>query len=166
MIITDDVNIAKQATHPTTTAKVPHPYEFVHDDIGYNYRMPNINAALGCAQMERLSEFLAIKTDLAAKWRSFFDGYNVSFCNAIKGTKANNWLNSIILDSRRDRDSFLAYTNENGVMTRPVWQLMSQLKMFQRYQTDELKNSLWLQDRVVNLPSSIPDGLLREKSAL
>lgn len=162
MIFTDNEELAKRAKHITTTAKVPHPYEFVHDEIGYNYRMPNLNAALGCAQMERLDEILAIKTNLAGQWCEFFDSHNINFCNAVEGNKANYWLNTIVLDSRMDRDKFLKVTNDNGVMTRPVWRLMSQLEMFKDCQTDDLKNSLWLQDRVVNIPSSIPDGALRK----
>jgi aminotransferase in exopolysaccharide biosynthesis len=162
MIITDDADLAKRAKYVTTTAKVPHPYEFVHDELGYNYRMPNLNAALGCAQMERLDEFLAIKNKLADQWNEFFDGQNINFCNAVSGSKANYWLNAIVLDSKMDRDKFLKFTNDNGVMTRPVWQLMSQLKMFKDCQTDGLKNSLWLQDRVVNIPSSVPDGALKK----
>ena len=162
MLITDNADLAKRAKHITTTAKVPHPYEFVHDEIGYNYRMPNLNAALGCAQMERLDEFLAIKNKLADQWNEFFDGQNINFCNAVSGSKANYWLNAIVLDSKMDRDKFLKFTNDNGVMTRPVWQLMSQLRMFKDCQTDGLKNSLWLQDRVVNIPSSVPDGALKK----
>jgi len=162
MIITNDANLAKRAKHITTTAKVPHPYEFVHDEIGYNYRMPNLNAALGCAQMERLDECLAIKNKLADQWCEFFDGQNINFCNAVEGSKANYWLNAIVLDSRLERDKFLKFTNDNGVMTRPVWQLMSRLEMFKDCQTDGLKNSLWLQDRVVNIPSSVPDEALKK----
>ena len=162
MIITDDDILAERARHIMTTAKVSHPYEFVHDEIGYNYRMPNLNAALGCAQMERLDEFLVLKNKLADKWRRFFDHQNINFCIAAEGSSANHWLNAIVLDSRLERDKFLKFTNDNGVMTRPIWKLMSQLKMFQNCQTDGLKNSLWLQDRVVNIPSSVPDGALKK----
>ena len=162
MLITDDSDLAKRAKHITTTAKVPHPYEFVHDEIGYNYRMPNLNAALGCAQMERLDDFLYIKRIVAAQWCNFFQDQNVSFCDAIEGGKANYWLNAIVLDSRMDRDKFLKFTNESGVMTRPIWQLMSQLEMYKDCQTDGLINSFWLQDRVVNIPSSVPDGTLKK----
>jgi perosamine synthetase len=162
MIITDDAELAKRAKHITTTAKVPHPYEFVHDEIGYNYRMPNLNAALGCAQMERLDEFLTIKAHLAGQWDSFFDESGADFVKATDGNKANHWLNAIILDSREDRDEFLKLTNDNNVMTRPVWTLMSKIPMFKDCQTDGLKNSLWLEDRVVNIPSSVPDGALKK----
>ena len=161
MIITDDSELAKRAKYITTTAKVPHPYEFVHDEIGYNYRMPNLNAALGCAQMERLDEFLAIKAQLANQWDAFFDQNNVRFVRAIDGNKANHWLNALVLDSKEDRDKFLKFTNDNGVMTRPIWTLMSKLSMFKDCQSDGLENSSWLEDRVVNIPSSVPDGALK-----
>ena len=162
MIITDDSELAKRAKYITTTAKVPHPYEFVHDEIGYNYRMPNLNAALGCAQMERLDEFLTIKAQLAEQWDAFFHDRDVDFVKAINGNTANHWLNAIAFDSRLDRDEFLKVTNENGVMTRPIWTLMSKLPMFKNCQTDGLENSLWLEDRVVNIPSSVPDGALKK----
>jgi len=162
MIITDDSELAKRAKYITTTAKVPHPYEFFHDEIGYNYRMPNLNAALGCAQMERLGDFLTLKTQLANQWDDFFDERNASFVKAIEGNSANHWLNTIVLDSREDRDKFLKATNDNNVMTRPIWTLMSKLPMFKDCQTDGLKNSLWLEDRVVNIPSSVPDGALKK----
>ena len=162
MIITDDEELAKRAKHITTTAKVPHSYEFVHDEIGYNYRMPNINAALGCAQMEQLDEFLNIKTQLANQWDKFFSDKGVIFVKALNGNKANHWLNTIILDSRDDRDEFLKLTNANNVMTRPIWTLMSKLPMFKSCQTDKLENSLWLEDRVVNIPSSVPNGVLKK----
>jgi dTDP-4-amino-4,6-dideoxygalactose transaminase len=162
MIITNDSKLAKRAKHITTTAKVPHPYEFVHDEIGYNYRMPNLNAALGCAQMERLDEFLIVKKELAAQWDDFFTNIGVDFVKGINKNNANHWLNAIILDTRLDRDEFLNYTNVNNVMTRPIWRLMSELPMFKYCQTDGLENSSWLQDRVVNIPSSVPDGALKK----
>lgn len=162
MIITDDSELAKRAKYITTTAKVPHPYEFVHDEIGYNYRMPNLNAALGCAQMERLDEFLTIKAQLADQWDAFFHDRDIEFVRAINGNNANHWLNAIILDSKSDRDEFLKVTNESDVMTRPIWTLMSKLPMFKDCQTDGLENSLWLEDRVVNIPSSVPDGALKK----
>jgi len=162
MIITDDSELAKRAKHITTTAKVPHPYEFVHDEIGYNYRMPNLNAALGCAQMERLDEFLTAKAQVADQWDTFFNKKDTNFVKAIDGNKANHWLNAIILDSREVRDEFLKITNDNNVMTRPIWTLMSKLPMFKDCQTDGLENSLWLEDRGVNVPSSVPDGALKK----
>ena len=161
MIITDDFELAKRAKYISTTAKVPHPYEFFHDEIGYNYRLPNLNAALGCAQMERLDEFLTVKAHLADQWDAFFHDRDVNFVKALNGNNANHWLNAIILDSRSDRDEFLKMTNDNNVMTRPIWTLMSKLPMFKDCQTDGLENSLWLEDRVVNIPSSVPDGALK-----
>lgn len=162
MIITNDIALAKKAKHITTTAKIAHPYEFFHDEIGYNYRMPNLNAALGCAQLERLEESLHEKAKVASQWSDFFKSKDVNFVQAINGSNANHWLNSIILGSRKERDIFLKFTNKNNVMTRPIWTLMSKLPMFQDCQTDGLKNSLWLEDRVVNIPSSVPDGALKD----
>tara|TARA_Y100000766_G_C18902392_1_gene604051 strand:+ start:1622 stop:2776 length:1155 start_codon:yes stop_codon:yes gene_type:complete len=161
MIITNDELLAKKAKHISTTAKLPHSYEFFHDEIGYNYRMPNINAALGCAQMERLNEFLKIKIQIAKKWDSFFSDKSIKFFRAIEGNKANHWLNTIVFDSHSHRNDFLRFTNEKEVMTRPIWTLMSKLPMYKNCQNDGLKNSLWLEKRVVNIPSSVPDGALK-----
>ena len=162
MLITNDFNLAKQAKHITTTAKVPHSYEFIHDEIGYNYRMPNLNAALGCAQMENLNKFLLIKKKLANHWMDFFKKQKINIVRPIKGSKANYWLNSLVFKSKKKRDNFLNFTNSKGVMTRPVWRLMSELSMFQNCQNDGLKNSLWLQDRIVNIPSSVPENFLEK----
>lgn len=156
MIVTDDEALAKRAKHLTTTAKIPHPYEFVHDEVGYNYRLPNLNAALGCAQMERLPEMLAIKAEVAARYREFFAGTDVRFVESLPGATANYWLNAIVLGSEDERDAFLQYTNEREVMTRPIWRLMSRLEMYKHCQHDGLENSRWLEARVVNLPSSVP----------
>lgn len=156
MLITDDEDLARRAKHLTTTAKVPHPYEFVHDEVGYNYRLPNLNAALGCAQMEKLPQMLAIKADVAARYAEFFEGKDMRFVTTPAGTKANYWLNAIVLDSQSERDAFLQYTNSRDVMTRPIWRLMTHLEMFKGCQQDGLANSLWLEERVVNLPSSVP----------
>lgn len=157
MIITDDEYLAIRAKHLTTTAKIPHPYEFVHDEIGYNYRLPNLNAALGCAQMEKLPVMLQIKVEIAERYQDICAQQNIRYLAAPEGTKPNFWLNAIILDSRDERDSFLQHTNANGVMTRPIWRLMSSLEMFKSCQSDGLENSQWLEERVVNLPSSIPE---------
>lgn len=160
MIITDDEELAIKAKHLTTTAKIPHPYEFVHDMTGYNYRMPNLNAALGCAQMEELPKFLAIKADVARRYEEFCAAQGIALAQAREGTVANYWLNAIVLDSLEQRDAFLEYTNSRGVMTRPVWRLMTRLEMYKDCQHDGLENSRWLEDRVVNLPSSVPDGAM------
>ena len=160
MLLTNDPDLAKRAKHITTTAKIPHAFEFMHDEVAFNYRMPNLNAALGCAQMERLTEFLSIKVNVADQWGQFFDGLDFEFVRGIEGCEANHWLNAIVFKSKFDRDDFLEYTNNNGVMTRPIWKLMSELDMYKNCQNDGLMNSIWLQDRVVNIPSSVPDGAL------
>ena len=156
MIITDDEALAKRAKHLTTTAKVPHAYEFVHDEVGYNYRLPNLNAALGCAQMERLAEMLEIKAQVASRYREFFADRDIQFFEPLPGYTANHWLNAIVLKSEEDRDEILQYTNSRDVMTRPIWRLMSRLPMYEHCQNDGLENSRWLEARVVNLPSSVP----------
>lgn len=158
MIVTNDEALAKRAKHITTTAKIPHPFEFVHDEVGYNYRLPNLNAALGCAQMERLPWMLERKQQIADLYRAFFASQGVEMPSPLPGCTANNWLNAIILANKAERDAFLAYTNENGVMTRPIWRLMSELEMFRHCQHDGLENSRWLEERVVNVPSSVPDS--------
>lgn len=161
MIVTDDEALAKHAKHLTTTAKIPHPFEFVHDEVGYNYRLPNLNAALGCAQMERLPEMLAIKAEVARRYAEFFASTGIRCVEPLPGCIANHWLNAIVLDSEAERDEFLRYTNDKGVMTRPIWRLMPRLEMYKDCQHDGLENSYWLEARVVNLPSSVPDGAMR-----
>lgn len=158
MIVTDDEALARHAKHLTTTAKVPHAWEYAHDEVGYNYRLPNLNAALGCAQLEMLPKMLTIKAEIAENYADFCASVALPFTRAKQGATSNNWLNAILLESREEREAFLEYTNARGVMTRPVWRLMSSLPMFQHCQNDGLANSLWLEERVVNLPSSVPDS--------
>jgi len=158
MLITNDENLAKRAKHLTTTAKVPHDFEFVHDEVGYNYRLPNLNAALGCAQMERLAIMLEIKAEIALRYQELCANEGIHYVGSIEGAKANYWLNAILLDSREERDAFLQQSNASGVMTRPAWRLMNSLKMFNDCQHDGLINSYWLEDRIVNLPSSVPES--------
>lgn len=157
MVITNDEKLAQMVKHKTTTSKIPHPFEFVHDEVGYNYRMPNLNAALGCAQIEKLNDILLAKQTIAKKWQVFFSENNVDFPTPISGSTSNNWLNSLILHNKSERDAFLNGMNNNGIMTRPIWQLMPKLEMFSTCQTDTLQNSMWLADRVVNVPSSVPN---------
>jgi perosamine synthetase len=154
-IITNDEALAKKAKHLTTQAKVPHAWEFVHDHIGYNYRMPNLNAALAVAQLEQLPYFIENKLQLAEQYNTFFGSLNIPFITAIARARANHWLNVIVLENRTQRDEFLEATNKNGVMTRPVWELTHRLPMFINCQTDGLANSIWLADRLVNIPSSV-----------
>ena len=154
MILTDDEKLAKMAKHITTQAKVPHPYEFVHDQIGYNYRLTNVNAALGCAQMESLDHLLKLKRILAEQYKEFFKNTEFDFFEEPQNCKSNYWLNALITKDKTQRDQLLQFTNKNGVMTRPIWELMNRLPMFANCQTDSLENSIWFADRVVNIPSS------------
>ncbi len=154
-LVTNDDDLAKRAKHLTTQAKVPHKWEFVHDEIGYNYRMPNLNAALACAQLEQLKPFVENKRELAEKYKTFFATEGTSFIDEPENSKANYWLNAVVLNDLEERNAFLEYTNSNGVMTRPVWELMYRLPMFKNCQKDEMVNSNWLADRIVNIPSSV-----------
>jgi perosamine synthetase len=158
-IVTDDAALAKRAKHLTTTAKIPHKWDHVHDEIGYNYRMPNLNAALLVAQLEQLDMFVEQKRDLALAYENFFDSYEgIDFITEMKNSKSNYWLQAIILKESDKRETFLQYTNSNGVMTRPIWKLMSELDMFKDCQSTELKNAKYLQERVVNISSSVLKG--------
>ncbi|KQA29408.1 LegC family aminotransferase [Vibrio paracholerae] len=140
--------------HVTTTAKVPHPYEFVHDEPGFNYRMPNLNAALGCAQMEVIEQHLKQKRELAECYSEFFKGTDFKFVAEPDYAQSNYWLNAIICPDKESREQVITQTNASGVMTRPVWQLMNRLPMFKDCITADLSTSEWLDARLVNLPSS------------
>ena len=156
MLLFQDEELGKFAKHLTTQAKVPHRWEFVHDHIGYNYRMPNINAALGCAQMENLERYVENKRETAKKYHEFFSHFpEIEYFTEPADCRSNYWLNAIILKDRKAQQAFLEYTNDHGVMTRPVWELMNRLEMFKEYETDGLKNTKWLADRIVNIPSSV-----------
>ena len=155
MLLFNDEELAQKAKHLTTQAKVPHPWEFIHDEIGYNYRMPNINAALGLAQLEQIDRFLDSKRKLANRYREFFKSLDIRFINEPENAKSNYWLNTIELKNKQERDQFLEYSNANKVMTRPAWRLMNELPMFLNCQNDGLKNAKDLADKVVNIPSSI-----------
>jgi perosamine synthetase len=154
-IITNDKKLAIKAKHLTTTAKISHKWDFNHDTVGYNYRMPNLNAALLVAQMEKLNNFIKHKRNLAKLYKKFFENKNLDFFVEPKDSKSNYWLNVIIFKNKIQRDKFLKDSNSRGVMTRPAWILMSKLPMFKSAQHGNLKNSHWLFRRVVNIPSSI-----------
>ena len=155
-LITDDEVIAKRAKHLTTQAKLPHPWRFTHDEVGYNYRMPNLNAALACAQLEQLDSFLENKRELAKQYQDFFAKIdNVKYIIEIENAKANYWLNVVLFENKEAQESFLGTANERGVMIRPVWDLMNTLPMFANCQHDGLENSKWLEERLVNIPSSV-----------
>lgn len=155
MIVTNDKVLAKKAKHLTTTAKIPHRYEYRHDEIGYNYRLPNINAALGCAQMETLELILSNKRELAELYKNFFEDTEIDFIQETADSRANYWLNAVVLENKEERELFLETTNEAGIMTRPIWQLMNRLEMFKDCQVEDLTNSYWLEERVVNIPSGV-----------
>lgn len=154
-IVTNDLEIGKRAKHLTTTAKVPHPFEYVHDEIGYNFRMPNLNAALACAQLENLNEFVENKRKLAERYASYFFENGIKFRTELPETKANYWLMCLELEDKKERDSILDFTNRNGVMTRPIWQLIYKSKFYSDFQRDDQKNASILEDRIVNIPSSV-----------
>jgi len=154
-IVTSDKALAKKAKHLTTTAKVQHKWDFNHDMVGYNYRMPNLNAALLVAQLENLDNFISSKRKLANMYETFFNSNNYVFVKEPMDSKSNYWLNAIILNDKQQRDIFLNESNAQGVMTRPIWTLMSKLPMFKDSQSGDLINAEWLEERVVNIPSSV-----------
>lgn len=154
-IITNDRALAQRAKHLTTTAKLNHQWNFIHDEIGYNYRMPNLNAALACAQLSQLDGILKDKRMLAHAYEGFFEQASwADFIKAPEGCTSNYWLNAVITLDKNHRDEFLRKTNESGIMTRPAWQLMSDLEMYKKCTKGDLTTARWLSKRVVNLPSS------------
>ncbi len=154
-IVSKNNNLLEKAKYITTTAKKPHPYEYFHDELGYNFRMPNINAALLCAQMENLQMFLDKKRELASRYREFFAETDIKFRWENENSKANFWLNAVELEDRVARDAFLQSTNDAGVMTRPIWTLMYKLPMYEDCQRDDQTHAEYLEDRIVNIPSSV-----------
>lgn len=156
MLLFRDAELGNLAKHLTTQAKVPHAWEFVHDQIGYNYRIPNINAALGCAQMEKVESFIANKRETALRYQAFFEKLpEIEFFTEPPHSRSNYWLNVILLKDKASQQAFLQQSNESGVMTRPAWQLMHSLPMFAHCKTDNLTNTYYLADRIVNIPSSV-----------
>jgi perosamine synthetase len=155
-IITDDESIAIKAKHLSTQAKIPHKWEYKHDEVGYNYRMPNLNAALACAQLEKLDLYVENKRELSDLYYEFLKGNKLlELLRETKNTRANYWLNAVVLKDKKERDNFLTFTNENGIMTRPIWGLMNKLEMFKDCPHADLSNAEWLEDRVVNITSSV-----------
>ncbi|MFM2120702.1 MAG: hypothetical protein RL722_2170 [Pseudomonadota bacterium] len=159
MILTQNAALGQRAKHLTTTAKKPHPYEFVHDELGYNYRLPNLNAALGCAQMEQLPAFLAEKRELARQYSALLAGSELQFIDEPADCQSNFWLNGVICSDRAQRDALLKATNDQGVMTRPIWTLMNHLGLYAQCLRGPLPEAEWLEARVVNLPSSVVAGV-------
>ncbi|MBJ05265.1 MAG: aminotransferase DegT [Flavobacteriales bacterium] len=155
-IITNNEDLAKKAKHLSTQSKIPHKWEFKHDQIGFNYRMPNLNAALACAQLEQLEFYIQNKRKLSELYFGFFKNNNeIKLIREVKQSKSNYWLNSIILKDKKQRDNFLKFTNENGIMTRPIWNLMNKLDMFKKANCSDLKTAEWLEERVVSITSSV-----------
>ena len=155
MIITNDETLAAKAKHLSTTAKKPHPWEFFHDDVGYNYRMPNINAAVGCAQMECFAGVLENKRTTAQMYNQFFQEIDIPFIAEPANARSNYWLNTVVFKDRQERDQFLAFATEKGIQTRPVWTLMTHLPMYRHCQCTPLETAQWMEDRLVSIPSSV-----------
>ena len=155
MILTENEEKAMLAKHITTTAKIPHRWEYRHDYTAYNYRLTNLAAALGCAQIEQLEEFVRIKRALAGRYVDFFAKHGATFNIEPVGARSNYWLMAVILKDRDERDAFLTHTNEHKIMTRPIWILNNKLDMYAGCQCGDLTNAEWLENRVVNIPSSV-----------
>lgn len=154
-LVFNDEKLGARAKHLTTTAKIAHPFEYAHDELGYNFRMPNLNAALACAQLEQLDTFLENKRSLALMYEEFCIENGIVFRKELEGTKANYWLMCVELENRSDRDLLLKTTNDQKIMTRPIWQLIFRSPMYKDCQRDEQVNAVYLEDRIVNLPSSV-----------
>ena len=164
MMLFNDEELGKYAKHITTQAKIPHRWEFRHDHIGYNYRMPNINAALGCAQLENLDKYIASKRKVAVEYKEYFKHVDdIEFFVEPENSFSNYWLSAIVMKDKESQLNFLQQTNDNGVMTRPIWELMNRLPMFENCENDGLKNTIWFADRVVNIPSSVRPSDLQKK---
>ncbi len=154
-IVTNNIDLGEKAKFLTTTAKISHPYEYIHSEIGFNFRMPNLNAALACAQLENLNNFIKAKRELAKQYTEFFKQSDAIFRTEPEMSKSNYWLMCVEMDGKKSRDQFLEFTNNNGVMTRPIWKLMYKLDMFADCFRDDQKNAEFLEDRIVNITSSV-----------
>ncbi|MDX2479074.1 MAG: LegC family aminotransferase [Desulfuromusa sp.] len=155
MLVTDDNGLAQKLRHLTTTAKVPHPWEFIHDEIGYNFRLPNINAALGLAQMEQLPLFLKNKRELAKSYREFFDGSEILYLDEPAGSQSNFWLNTILLPTEEQKEAFLKQANQQGIGARSLWRPMHLLDVYHHCQRDAQTNTEQIYRHAVNIPSSV-----------
>jgi len=155
VILTSDEELARRAKHLTTTAKVPHNWEYFHDEVGYNYRMPNINAALLLAQLENLEKFIIIKRELAMCYKDFFDKLDIEFFTEPPNARSNYWLNAIFWENKLIRDKFLEYSHANGVLCRPAWVLMNKLPMYRNCFSYNIKIAYEIEDKLVNIPSGV-----------
>ena len=158
VIITNDEEIGKLGKHLTTQAKVPHRWDFLHDHIGYNYRLPNLNAAMACAQLEQIETFVEDKRKIASLYKDFFEGSQYKFVEEPIDARSNYWLNAILAKDITHRDEVLEELNAAKVMSRPAWILMHKLEMFKNCYRDNLTNSIWIEDRLINIPSSYRPG--------
>lgn len=158
VIITNDEMIGKLGKHLTAQAKVPHKWDFVHDHIGYNYRLPNLNAAMACAQLEQIETFINDKREIASLYKVFFEDSQYKFVEEPIGARSNYWLNSILAEDITQRDQVLEKLNSAKVMSRPAWTLMHKLEMFKNCYRDNLNNSIWVEERLINIPSSYRPG--------
>lgn len=155
-ILSDDENLAKLARHLSTTAKIPHPYEYDHDRIAYNYRLCNINAAILLAGLENLELFLENKRELAKIYKDFFKNHDkCKFIDEKSNEKSNFWLNTLLFKNENLRNIFLEECLKNNIFVRPVWKSLPSLKAFQNCQSNELINTKKLEKRLINLPSSV-----------
>ncbi len=154
MILTDDEEFSLKARHITTTGKIPHAWEYIHDEIAFNYRMPNVNAAIGFAQIEKIDEYIENKRNTAKSYFNFFSDSEIKFITEPRNSRSNYWLNSILLKDLNERNKFLELSNLGGVTTRPIWRLINKLDMYRNCQTGNLENASWLEERVINIPSS------------
>lgn len=155
MVLTDDEELSRKAKHITTTAKVPHPYKFNHDQIAYNYRMPGLNAAVGLAQMEQLPDFMNRKRQLTEKYEAFFDGLGIEFFREKEGFHSNYWLNCIFMRDESARDALIESAISKGIHMRPLWTLLPDLSMFSATQTTAIDNARWIAERAINIPSGL-----------
>ncbi len=154
-IITNDEALAQRARHISSTAKVPHKYYFIHDELGYNYRMPALNAAFLLAQLENLENFVAKKRELAKKYEEFFTQMGIEFLKEPPNARSNYWLNTIFFKDQNERDEFLEYSNQNQVQTRAIWNLMPTLPHLKDCYVDDITTAIDIQKRGVNIPSGV-----------
>ena len=156
-IITNNPGLAKRAKHLTTTAKLPHAWEYRHDEVGYNYRMPNLNAALGCAQLEQLPRFVSAQREIFNRYQSVFNNIKgVKLMSEPQGCRSNYWLQTLVIDKEFStyRDEILEFVNSAGFMVRPTWVLMNQLQPFLASPAMDLSGAASLAERIINIPSS------------
>ena len=154
VVVTRNEETAKKILHLSTTAKLPHKWDYIHDQVGFNYRMPNLNAAVACAQIESLPKILEMKRQLAFQYKNFFENLNIGFFSEKENCKSNYWLNAIFLENKNEKERFLEKLNESNIMCRPTWTLLNQLPPFKNCQASELKNAKWIGDHLINIPSS------------